>query len=185
MSQDLTALRAALLDILRTQSVRTGTFTLASGKTSDFYVDGKLTTLHATGAYAVGRLMFEHVRGRGIKAIGGLTLGADPIATAISVVSHLEGEPIPAFIVRKEAKGHGTSAKIEGYLPTDGPVVVVEDTTTTGGSALRAVEAVRAAGGTVDEVLTLVDREEGGQENVEAADTKFGAIFRRREILAD
>ncbi len=181
---DVTALRDRLLSILRAESVRTGEFTLASGKKSDFYVDGKKTTLHAEGAYGVGRLMFEQLRGRGIGAVGGLTLGADPIATAISVVSHLEGEPMQAFIVRKQSKGHGTTRQIEGYLPTDGtPVAIVEDTTTTGGSALQAVEAAREAGANVVTVITLVDRQEGGEANIRAANVEFETIFRREEVL--
>ncbi|MBN2492014.1 MAG: orotate phosphoribosyltransferase [Planctomycetes bacterium] len=180
---DLEALRLRLKTILRAQSVRTGEFTLVSGKKSDFYVDGKMTTLHPEGAYCVGRLVFERLRGRGLQAQGGLTLGADPMAAAVAAVSHLEGEPLPAFIVRKEVKGHGTSKRVEGHLPAGARVAVVEDVTTTGGSALQAVEAVRAAGGEVALVVTLVDRQEGGAENLRRAGIPFEAIFTRAEIL--
>jgi len=183
-SMDLETMRKRLLAILREQSVRTGEFTLASGKTSNFYVDAKMTTLHPEGAHAVGRLIFERLRGRGFKAQGGLTMGADPMAASISAVSHQEGEPIPAFIVRKAVKGHGTSKTVEGHLPGNaGPVAVIEDVTTTGGSALKAVEAVRAAGGDVKLVVTLVDRQEGGAENLRKAGVEFEAIFTREEIL--
>ena len=179
-------MRKRLLAILREQSVRTGSFTLASGKTSDFYVDGKMTTLHPEGAYYVGRLVFERLRGRGFQAQGGLTLGADPMVAAVSTVSYLEGEPIPAFIVRKKVKGHGTSKTVEGHLPPGtGPVAVVEDVTTTGGSALKAVEAVREAGAEVNLVVTLVDRQEGGTENLRKSGVELEAIFTREEILAD
>jgi len=183
-ASDLDAMRERLKTILREQSVRTGEFTLASGKKSDFYVDGKMTTLHPEGAYCVGRLIFERLRGRGFKAQGGLTLGADPMAAAVAAVSHLEGEPLPAFIVRKEAKGHGTSKQVEGHLPA-GPVnvAIIEDVTTTGGSALKAVEAVRAAGARVGVVITLVDRQEGGAENLARAGVPFESIFTREEIL--
>jgi len=181
---DLATMREKLKAILRERSVRTGEFTLASGKKSDFYVDGKMTTLHPEGAFYVGRLIFERLRGRGFQAQGGLTLGADPMVAAVAVVSHLEGEPLPAFIVRKEAKGHGTSKQVEGHLPAgDINVAVVEDVTTTGGSALKAVEAVRAAGARVGLVITLVDRQEGGAQNLERAGVPFESIFTREEIL--
>lgn len=182
---DVAALRKRLLEILRRQSVRTGEFTLASGKKSDFYVDGKMTTLHPEGLYLTGRLIFEQLRGRGFGAQGGLTLGADPMAAAIAAVSWLEGEPLPAFIVRKASKGHGTTKQVEGLLPTDGtPVAVIEDVTTTGGSALKAVQAVREAGATADMVITLVDREEGGAQNLSEHGVALEAIFTRSEILA-
>jgi orotate phosphoribosyltransferase len=180
---DLESLRQRLKAILREQSVRTGEFTLVSGKRSDFYVDGKMTTLHPEGAYCVGRLIFERLRGRGLRAQGGLTLGADPMAAAVAAVSHLEGEPLPAFIVRKESKVHGTGKQVEGHLPPGGPVAVVEDVTTTGGSALKAVEAVRAAGAEVALVITLVDRQEGGAENLRRAGIAFESIFTRQEVL--
>jgi orotate phosphoribosyltransferase len=131
----------------------------------------------------VGRLIFERLRGRGLRAQGGLTLGADPMAAAVAAVSHLEGEPLPAFIVRKESKVHGTGKQVEGHLPPGEPVAVVEDVTTTGGSALKAVEAVRAAGAEVALVITLVDRQEGGAENLRRAGIAFESIFTRQEVL--
>jgi orotate phosphoribosyltransferase len=181
---DLETMRHALLDLLCEQSVRTGTFTLTSGKTSDFYVDGKMTSLHPAGAYLAGRLIFERLKGRGLVAQGGLTLGADPLVASVAAISYLEGEPLPAFIVRKEAKGHGTTKRIEGHLPVGhGPVAVLEDVTTTGRSALQAVNAVRNAGGEVACVITLVDRQEGGAENLRDAGIALEAVFTREEIL--
>ena len=127
--------RQRLRDLLLAKSYRQGTFTLTSGKTSDFYVDGKQTTLDAEGAYLCGRQLFELIRSHPepIVGVGGMTLGADPLVTAVSLVSYLEKAPIPAFIVRKEAKGHGTGNFIEGKsnLPAGGLMALVEDVVTT------------------------------------------------------
>ena len=162
-----------LKQILIEKSYRQGTFTLTSGKTSDFYIDGKQTTLDAEGAYLCGKLLFELISAEQdvIQAVGGMTLGADPLVTAVSVVSFLERAPIPAFIVRKEAKGHGTSNYIEGLknLPAGGRVALIEDVVTTGGTLLKVIERVEAAGFSVGLVVTVVDRQEGGAENLARA----------------
>src|SRR5512136_400005 len=160
---------------------------LASGRQSDFYFDGKQTTLHPEGGYLTGKLFFEAVRDvEKIEGVGGLTLGADPIATATSVVSFLEGRPIPAFIIRKEPKGHGTGAWLEGRknLRPGSKVVIVEDVVTTGGSSLKAVRRAEEEGLVVIGVVTLVDREEGGRENIESEGYWLKAIFTKSEILA-
>ncbi len=176
-----------LKQILIEKSYRQGTFTLTSGKTSDFYIDGKQTTLDAEGAYLCGKLLFELISAEQdvIQAVGGMTLGADPLVTAVSVVSFLERAPIPAFIVRKEAKGHGTSNYIEGLknLPAGGRVALIEDVVTTGGTLLKVIERVEAAGFSVGLVVTVVDRQEGGAENLARAGYPLKALFTRAALM--
>ena len=184
MHDDETRLKRILLE----KSYREGTFTLSSGRTSDFYIDGKQTTLSAEGAYLCGRLLFARIRaypGR-IEAVGGMTLGADPLVTAVSIVSFLEGAPIPAFIVRKEAKGHGTNQYIEGLanIPPGATVALVEDVVTTGGTLLTVIERVEAQGLRVGLVATVVDRQEGGAEALAARGYPLQAVFTRAELLA-
>src|SRR5919204_6594373 len=159
-----TRARDRLLVLLAERSARRGQFTLASGRHSTLYIDARLTTMSPEGLALIGPLGLGALREAGwdVDAVGGLTLGADPIAYAISYASAQGGAPLRAFTVRKEAKGHGTGRLIEGPFRAGDRVAVVEDVITTGGSALRAAEAVRAAGGTVAGVLALVDREEGG-----------------------
>ena len=175
-----------LLDLLATRSVKRGTFTLASGKQSDLYVDCRLTTMHPEGLSLIGPLALHAIAERGWHpdAVGGLTLGADPVSYAIAYASQLAGLPVRAFTVRKEAKTHGTGKLIEGPFERGDRVVVIEDVITTGGSALRAVEAVHAAGGTVVGVLAVVDREEGGREAIEAGGWRVAALATAREIVA-
>ena len=160
---------------------------LASGRASDFYFDGKQTTLHPEGGYLTGKLFFESIRDvKGVEGVGGLTLGADPIATATSVVSFLEGKPIPGFIIRKEPKGHGTGAWLEGRknLKPGARVVIVEDVVTSGGSSIKAIKRAEEEGLTVLGVVTLVDREEGGRENIEKEGYWMKSIFTKAEILS-
>ncbi len=156
-----------LTRIIRAKSYRTGDFTLSSGKKSSYYIDLKATTLHPEGAYWIGKAALTKVREAGIEvdAVGGLTLGADPIATAISLAAREAGLFWPALIVRKEPKKHGTSQYIEGLenIPPGGNVLVLEDVVTTGGSSLIAIQRLREAGYKPVAVLTIVDREEGGQ----------------------
>ena len=179
--------RDRLLEILRAKSLERGRFQLRSGKWSDYYVDGKQTTLDAEGAYLVGRLLFERIRSHLPRptGVGGVTLGADPMVTAVSVVSYLEGMPIPGFIIRKEPKGHGTGRWIEGLrnIAAPGPVVLVEDVLTTGGTLLEGVRHAREAGFEVRHVLTLIDRQEGGRERIEAEPLVLEALFTRDELL--
>ena len=158
--------------MLAARSARRGTFTLASGRTSDLYIDARLTTMSPDGLALIGPLALDLLAESGwhVDAVGGLTLGADPIAYAIayaSTVSRPADQWMRAFTVRKQAKAHGTGQRIEGPFRTGDRVAVVEDVITTGGSALQAVDAVRAAGGTVVGVLAIVDREEGGRETIE------------------
>jgi orotate phosphoribosyltransferase len=177
--------RRQLIELLAQRSARRGNFILASGKQSSFYIDARLTTMSPEGLSAIGPTGLGMIRERGWDAdsVGGLTLGADPVSYAISYASAAAGKPVRAFTVRKEAKAHGTGKLIEGpYNPGD-RVVVIEDVITTGGSALKAVEALRAAGATILGVLAVVDREEGGREAIEAAGLEVAAIARVSEIL--
>lgn len=161
--------------------------TLASGRDSDFYFDGKQTTLHPEGGYLTGKLFFEAVKDvEGLEGVGGLTLGADPIATATSVVSFLEGKPVPAFIIRKEPKGHGTGAWLEGRknFKPGAKVVIVEDVVTSGGSSMKAVRRAEEEGLKVVGIVTLVDREEGGRENIEKEGYWLKSIFTKSDLVA-
>ena len=158
-------------------------FTLVSGRTSPYYFDCKATTLHPEGMYLIGRAGFERIRGLSVRAVGGLTLGADPVAYAISHASFDAGEPVETFIVRKQAKAHGTRRRVEGNVRPGDRVVVVDDVVTTGASTLEAVEAAREAGLVVVKALVLVDRQEGGRERIEAAGVPLEAILTREEVM--
>jgi orotate phosphoribosyltransferase len=148
------------------KSVKRGDFTLASGKSSNVYVDARLTTMSPEGMVLIGKLGLDAIRSQGWEpdAIGGLTMGADPVTFSISHTSALENDPIRTFSVRKEAKGHGTGNRIEGPFRQGDSVIIVEDVITTGKSALQAIEAVEAEGGKILGVLAVVDRQEGGRE---------------------
>ena len=161
---------AALERLLLERSVRRGDFVLASGARSSYYIDCRLTTMSAAGMVLIGQLGLAAIRAAGwpADAIGGLTMGADPVAYAIAAASAHAGTPIDAFSVRKEAKAHGTAQQIEGNFRSGARVVVVEDVITSGGSAEKAIAAVSAAGGQVLGVLAVVDREQGGRQKLEA-----------------
>ena len=180
-------LKERLRQILLSKSYEKRMVTLASGKTSDFYFDGKQTTLDPEGSALTGRLFFDAIEssGRRVEAIGGPTLGADPIVTAISLTSQLKGRPIPAFIVRKEPKKHGTAAWIEGEknLRPGMQVALVEDVITSGASLLKAVEKVERAGYFVSLVLAIVDREEGGAEKIRGQGYRLVSLFSKGELL--
>ena len=175
-----------LLDMLAVRSARRGTFTLASGRQSSLYIDARLTTMSPDGLATIGPLGLEAIRMAGWTpdAVGGLTLGADPVSYAIAHASALAGTPVRAFTVRKEAKTHGTGKVIEGPFSSGDTVVIIEDVITTGGSALKAVAAVRAAGGIVLGVLAVVDREEGGREAIAATGLRAVALATASQLLA-
>jgi orotate phosphoribosyltransferase len=183
----LAADRARLLELLRALSFERRKVVLASGKESDFYVDCKRTTLTAEGHALVGRVLFEKVRAIDPlpRGVGGLTLGADPIASAVALTSFLEGAPVDAYVVRKEPKGHGTGQWIEGRktIPDGSRVVVIEDVVTTGGSALKAIERCRAERLVPVACLALVDRLEGGRAAIEAEGVPLDALFTREDFL--
>jgi orotate phosphoribosyltransferase len=193
--------RARLLELLRALSFERRKVVLASGRESDFYVDCKRTTLTAEGHVLVGRLLFDKVRRIQplVRGVGGLTLGADPIASAIALTSFLEHErrggagtgagatpeTVDSFIVRKEPKGHGTGQWIEGRktIPDGSRVVVIEDVVTTGGSALKAIERCRAERLEPVACLALVDRLEGGREAIEAEGVPLDALYTRKDFI--
>jgi orotate phosphoribosyltransferase len=180
-----TELRDELRELVAVRAFTYGDFTLTSGRQSDYYVDGKQVTLDGRGLYLVARFTLEHCREHDIDAVGGLTLGADPIAAAAAALSGEGERPITAFIVRKEVKAHGTGRAIEGPdLVAGQRVLLVDDTLTTGGTFLQARDAVAATGATIVGALCVVDREEGGRDILEAAGIKLHALFRRSEFSA-
>jgi orotate phosphoribosyltransferase len=166
----------ALTELLRRDALQFGDFVLASGKRSSFYIDCRNVTLSAEGAAVVGQAILDLLEGEEFDAVGGMTLGADPILAAVLTIAGLRGQTLRGFIVRKEAKGHGTGKLIEGPLRTGDRVVIVEDVSTTGGSALKAVDAVLAAGAKVVRVVTLLDRQSGAREAFEARGVPFSAL---------
>ena len=174
-----------LVRLLAERSARRGNFTLASGRQSSLYIDARLTTMTPQGQRLVGALGLAALRDAtwAADAVGGLTLGADPIAYAICHASADTSRPIRAFTVRKEAKAHGAGKLVEGPLARGDQVVIVEDVITTGGSAERAVDAVRREGAVVLGVLALVDREEGGREHLEGAGLTVHALTTVSEVV--
>lgn len=182
------AVKDELKPILRELSYEEREVTLASGRKSNFYFDGKQTTLHARGGLLVGQAFWEVIKQLSgpIAGVGGLTMGADPIATATSIAAQLDGRQTHAFIIRKEPKGHGTGQWLEGRknLPPGSRVVIVEDVTTTGGSSMKAVERAEEEGLEVVAIVTLVDREEGAREMIEGAGRTLLAVFTKSDILA-
>lgn len=203
--------RTSLLDLIATHSFRLGDFTLASGQKSDYYIDCRVTTLHAEGGRLAGLVLLDLIRQHfpQARAVGGLTMGADPLvsntasASAWELADHVEFEALdpdedhgaaPAlihgFLVRKTEKTHGTGRRVEGYLEPGAPVVIVDDVCTTGGSTITAIEATRDAGMTVVGVLCLVDREQGGRLQIERAlaevpgdaEVPFVAVFTAADV---
>jgi orotate phosphoribosyltransferase len=177
--------RAELQALLQRRSFRFGDFLLSSGRRSDYYFDGKQVTLEGRGLHLVSRLVLDRCRDLEVTAVGGLTLGADPIAGGVAALSGTDPMPLRAFIVRKEAKQHGTGRAIEG--PTLGPhdrCLLVDDVVTSGSGFLLALEQVRATGAEVVEALAIVDREEGGEEALSAAGLRLHSLFRRSDFPA-
>lgn len=166
-----------LRELVIEKSFKYGYFTLSSGMESLYYFDGRLTTLWPEGAYLVGKKIFELLQGAGIDAVGGPTLGGDPMVAAVATISHMEGKPIPAFIVRKEPKKHGAQRHVEGNLPERGRVAIIDDVITTGGSILRAIEVVETAGCAVGKVVVLLDRNQGGSEVLREKGYSFAALL--------
>lgn len=177
--------REALAALLRARSLRFGDFLLSSGQRSTYYIDARLTTLSAEGQRLVGIAGLEAIRTAGWApaAVGGLTLGADPVACAIARASVDAPPQIQAFSVRKAAKEHGARRRIEGNFDPAAPVVVVEDVITSGGSARQAIDAIRAEGGSILGVLAVVDREQGGLASLEAAGIRVVALTTTTELL--
>ena len=180
----MSSTRDQLVGLLREKAYREGDFTLSSGKRASFYIDARQVTYDPAGAALAGEWVFELIRDRNVQAVGGLTLGADPIALATALTSHLRGVPIPAFVVRKAPKGHGLKRSIEGPALRPGMrVAIVEDVVTSGGSALEAITRVREeAGCEIALVACLVDREEGGRQAIEAQGCRLHALCTISEL---
>jgi orotate phosphoribosyltransferase len=182
---------SALKKLLLQKSVRTGSFTLASGKTSDLYIDCRVTAMDPFGALLIGDLGWHAVRSKihseqlKIDAIGGMTLGADPISLAVGIASASKhpNEALQVFTVRKEPKGHGAGKQIEGNFKSGDTIIVVDDVITTGGSTLKAIDAIEREGGKVAFALVLVDREEGGRQAIEARGVHVISLFTRSSLL--
>src|SRR5215510_15966825 len=179
--------REQLLNLIIKNSFRLGSFTLSSGLKSDYYIDCRTTTLHAEGARFTGSVFLELFRQQGWhpQALGGLTLGADPIVTAVAVISAQQQTPIHGFLVRKAEKSHGMGQRIEGFQQKGATVVIVDDVCTTGSSTVQAIEAAREFGFKIIAAACLVEREEaGGRHSVEraAAPAPFIPIFKSSEI---
>lgn len=158
-------------------------FTLASGRKSNYYFNCKTTTLDPEGMNLIGNIVCDILQDSDVTATGGLTLGADPIANAVSVISYQRGKPIKSFIVRKDAKAHGTGNAVEGNVKQGEKVAILDDVITTGGSTIAAIERAREAGLVIDRVIALIDREEGGRENIEKYVDKVYSVFTRTEIM--
>ncbi len=176
-----------LREILRRKSLKVGDFTLSSGKKSSYYLDCRMTTLDPRGAWLIGEIILDALHKHEIHAdaIGGLTMGADPIATSVAVVSAMKKTPLPAFIVRKEAKGHGTQRSIEGYDGKPGSrVIIVDDVCTTGDSIMKAAYKAEEAGYEIAATFCVVDREEGGTDLI-AKRYPFYPLFTAKELLND
>ena len=199
MPRDMEINRERLKIILKENSVLLGKFKLSSGKESDYYIDARLTTLHPEGVYLVGRIFLDEIlRDAEIQAVGGPSMGADPIVGSIIALSYqsvgaawrpppslggVKGRPLSGFLVRKEEKQHGTEKLIEGNLRAGDKAAIVEDVVTTGRSILKAIDAVENAGARVKKVLVIVDREEGARERLEKTGYEFFSIFRIGELL--
>lgn len=179
---DTATLRQILLDLIIKYAYVEGDFTLSSGAKSSYYINCKQVTLRAEGALALGRLLWQRLP-QDTSAVAGLTLGADPMVSAVSIVSAYGNRPIPALIIRKQPKGHGTKAYIEGpSLDSGAKTVVLEDVVTTGNSALTAVERLKDAGYEVAQILALVDREQGGKELYQSQGIEFQALFSIKDL---
>jgi len=180
-------MKARLIEIIIEKSFQyrdNPPFTLASGKTSNFYFNCKPTTLDPEGMNLIGGILFKMLADADVTATGGLTLGADALANALAVISYQQGKPIKAFIVRKDVKDHGTKSAIEGGVQAGERVVILDDVITTGGSTITAIEKAKGAGLVIDRVIAFIDREEGGRENILAHIPRVDAVVTRSEIMA-
>jgi orotate phosphoribosyltransferase len=187
ISMDIQEMKRRLAEIVIKKSFKfrdDPPFTLASGKTSNYYFNCKPTTLDPEGMNLIGEILFSMLADSEATASGGLTLGADPLANALSVISFQRGRPVKSFIVRKDVKDHGTKSALEGDVQKGEKVVILDDVITTGGSTITAIERVREAGLVVERVIALIDREEGGKENILKQVARVDAVLTRSEIMA-
>lgn len=183
--QSVQDVKRRLAGLLFEKSYIEGEITLTSGKKSDYYFDCKQTALHPEGSWCIGTLFLDLLSGLDVQGVGGMTLGADPLVSSVTVLSHVAGWPLPGFIVRKEAKGHGTGRYLEGLgnFRPGMKVAMLEDVVTTGGTLLKACERVRAEGLEIVAVCAILDREEGGRENLAKAGYGLKAVFTRSELV--
>ena len=179
--KSVTTDRERLKSLLKEKAVKVGEFKLSSGGTSNFYVDGKQITCHPEGATLMAKIILEKIKGLKAEYIGGMTIGADPMSAAVTVMSQAAGTPIPSFIIRKQQKEHGLKKEIEGIVAPNSNVVVVDDVITKGTATLGAIAAVEKIGCKVVKVICLVDRQEGGAEALEGYD--FDPIFKKEELI--
>ncbi len=175
--------KSRLLDLLKEKALVIGKVRLSSGKESDYYLDERVVTLSAEGAYLTARIMLDMLKDVEVDAVGGMTVAADPIAGAVAAISYAQGKPINGFIVRKEPKGHGMGKQVEGPVAKGMKVAVVDGTMTTGASILKAIEVLEKEGCQVVKVILLIDRLEGGKEAVEGKGYDYSAIFTRDDLL--
>ncbi len=186
MDSNLKNLKRELAAILFEKSYLEGDFTLTSGRKSDYYFDCRQSSLHPKGAFLIGSIFYAMLEGFKPQAVAGMTMGADPLVTSTSVVAYTKGLYLPALIVRKEAKAHGTGRTVEGLanVKAGDSVILLEDVVSTGGSVIKACNFVRDAGLVVDKVFCILNREEGAEEKINAAGCSLHAIFTRKELLS-
>jgi len=182
-NQTLKELKSKLLALLEKEALKRGKFILSSGKESNYYLDGRVITLTPEGAYLVASIILEMVKGKNIDAIGGPTLGADPIVGALAALSHINKVPVKTFIVRKQAKEHGTQRQVEGpALKKGSRVILVDDVATTGKALIEAKEAMDKLGIEVECALVIVDRQEGAKENLSKIGLKLDSILKKEDF---
>ena len=183
MSVELAASRERLRQLLKERSVRLGGVTLASGQQSDFYVDGRMTVLAPEGAHLIGEILYEETRDDEFEAVGGLAVGAVPVVSAFVLSCYHHGRSVEGIFARSEQKKHGTQKLVEGKLQKGDRVLMVDDVITSGGSTLKAIDAVEAEGGTVDLVFSIVDRDAGARELFADRGYEYRSIFTRKDLL--
>lgn len=179
---NIKSVKIRLLELLRSEGLKVGSFKLSSGRVSDYYINGKAVTLSAEGAYLTAFLILKALQGEEFEALGGPTLGADPIVGAVALLSWLERKPLRTFIVRKQPKSYGTQRWIEGPLFPGDRVVIVDDVVTSGKSVMEAIKRVEEVGSKVVKVIAIVDREEGAREEIEKAGYRFQSLFTAKDI---
>ncbi|MFH0778312.1 MAG: orotate phosphoribosyltransferase [Candidatus Eisenbacteria bacterium] len=177
--------RARLRELVREHALTFGDFVLSSGKRSSYYLDLRKITTLPEGAYLLARILLENLSDANIQGLGGPTIGADPIAGALAAVSFAEGKALPTFMVSKDSKTHGTGRRVEGNLRKGWRVAVIDDVVTTAGSILSAAKAAEEAGAIVERIIAVVDREEGGEQEIVQAGYRFDCVFRVSELLRD
>ncbi len=182
-NKNVKELKTRLLALLEKEALKKGKFVLSSGKISNYYLDGRIITMTPEGAYLVASIILELIKGKDLDAVGGPTLGADPIVGAVAALSHINNVPIKTFIVRKSVKEHGTQRQIEGpELKPKSRVIIVDDVATTGKALIEAKEALDKIGVSVEGAIVIVDRNEGARENLAQAGVNLDAIFQIEDL---